>query len=104
MLPTDTLEEAEHYSRTMVHTCSRHFYDATQGVGNTVAKSLGYAGQTAWDTYLFYSPGSEWDILPPQPSAWVHQLSGQLDPDRLRWREQLSQTLEEIMKNAADSF
>jgi hypothetical protein len=31
-------------------------------------------GQLAWDAYLLFAPGIEWDEAPPPPSFWMHQL------------------------------
>jgi hypothetical protein len=44
-------------------------------VGKTIANSVGWAGNIAWDIYLFYEPDTEWTDQPPQPLCWMHQLS-----------------------------
>jgi hypothetical protein len=52
-----------------------HFYDTNKTIGKTIAESVGWAGNIAWDIYLFYAPGAEWIDAPPRPDYWMHQLS-----------------------------
>src|SRR5262249_15070323 len=28
----------------------------------------------AWDVYLLYGPGAQWEKQPPEPLFWMHQL------------------------------
>ena len=51
-----------------------HFYDDDQIVGKEIANRIGWDGHVAWDIYLFYKPGVEWDEAPPRPIHWMHQL------------------------------
>jgi hypothetical protein len=44
-------------------------------VGKTIADSVGWSGNVAWDIYLFYSPFAEWTQTPPKPVYWMHQLT-----------------------------
>jgi len=44
-------------------------------VGKTIANSVGWSGNVAWDIYLFYSPFAEWRETPPKPVYWMHQLT-----------------------------
>jgi hypothetical protein len=53
----------------------QHFYDKNKDVGKTIADSVGWAGNVAWDIYLFYEPFSQWAENPPIPQFWMHQLS-----------------------------
>ena len=53
----------------------RHFYDPTNRSGQAIARSLGWKWATAWDIYLFYEKGAEWQADPPPPTHWMHQLS-----------------------------
>ena len=53
----------------------RHFYDPDRRAGKAIAQSLGGGeGEVAWDIYLFYERGDEWDRVPPLPIDWMHQL------------------------------
>jgi len=52
-----------------------HFYDSDKHLGKAIAICLGWTGKVAWDIYLFYEAGVEWDKTPPQPSYWMHQLT-----------------------------
>ena len=36
--------------------------------------------EEAWDVYLLYGAGSQWDKEPPTPDFWMHQLSGMSSP------------------------
>jgi hypothetical protein len=39
----------------------------------------------AWDMYLFFAPGERWELEPPRPVDWFHQLSGGRGaPERFR--------------------
>ena len=51
------------------------FWDPNQLSGKAIAGALGYKGKTAWDIYLFYTPGSEWRQQAPEPVGWMHQIS-----------------------------
>jgi hypothetical protein len=53
------------------------FWDGAQKLGKEVGRSLGAAGWTAWDIYLFYPPGAEWtDAGLPPPEAALAQAGG----------------------------
>ncbi len=53
----------------------QHFYDNNKTVGKTIADSVEWAGNVAWDIYLFYRPLAEWTETPPPPEYWMHQLT-----------------------------
>jgi len=75
MLPLDSIVTARFMARTMKAPCVRHFHDPGRLVGKAIAQSLGGQGELAWDMYLFYPRGIEWDDGPPAPIRWAHQLS-----------------------------
>jgi len=53
----------------------RHFYDPGNRSGQAISRSLGWKWVTAWDIYLFYEKGAEWQAdHPPPPTHWMHQL------------------------------
>lgn len=55
-------------------------WDGSRKLGDTFAKTL-RLNRTAWDVYLVYKPGVQWnDELPPEPTFWMHQLSKGADP------------------------
>ncbi len=64
-------------------------WDAQRSLGEAFGKSL-HLKRTAWDVYLVYKPGVQWnDELPPTPTFWMHQLTGEdpklhLNPEELR--------------------
>ena len=75
MLPGDSettaREKAVRFNNPRVH----QFWDPNQLSGKAIAEALGYKGRVAWDIYLFYEPGSEWTVHPPEPAGWMHQIS-----------------------------
>jgi hypothetical protein len=53
----------------------QHFFDKNKTVGKTIANSVGWSGNIAWDIYLFYRPFIEWVETFPKPEYWMHQLT-----------------------------
>lgn len=51
-----------------------YYWDADRVVGKAFKKTLGL-WQTAWDVYLLYNPGTQWEDEAPTPEYWMHQLS-----------------------------
>ena len=76
MLSSDDSDAAKRAAQSIDDGRVGHFHDPGRRVGQVLAHSLGEPEHIAWDIYLFFSAGSEWDQLPPQPIAWAHQLSG----------------------------
>ena len=74
MLDNDSLEAALPSVSNLSDRRFRHFYDQNQIVGKEIARSIGWDGHVAWDTYLFYAPYTEWNNVPPAPEHWMHQL------------------------------
>ncbi len=55
-------------------------WDGSRKLGDTFAKAL-RLNRTAWDVYLVYKPGVQWnEEMPPEPTFWMHQLSKGADP------------------------
>jgi len=67
------------------------FDDSRRHAGRLFAEGL-LPISYAWDTYLFYAPGAEWEHLPPRPFAWSHQL-GRIATDHFHTRERLFDAL-----------
>ncbi len=103
ILAADTEGAARSAARTLVDPRAQHFYDGERRVGRAVAESLGGQGEVAWDMYLFYGPGQEWEELPPRPVAWAHQLAGDAwaDPRRYHRGQELIAELRRLMQNLA---
>ena len=69
------------------------FYDSRQLTGRQIAELLDWsAGKLAWDVYLFFPAGAQWDEFPPQPSAWFHQRHD-ADPAHFRTGPDLAEAL-----------
>lgn len=75
MLPGDSEVTAKKSAKIIDHPSVIHFYDPNELSGKAIAESVGWKGKVAWDIYLFYAAGSEWIGNPPNPIAWIHQLS-----------------------------
>jgi hypothetical protein len=75
MLPEDSIEAARPTIKVLDDGRIQHFYDPNQKTGKEIAISVGWAGNTAWDIYLFYRPFVEWAETPPKPIYWMHQLT-----------------------------
>ena len=72
----------------------QHFYDKNKDVGKIIANNVGWAGNVAWDIYLFYMPFVEWTETPPKPVYWMHQLTdGWATKDKYRTGDGLKNEL-----------
>ena len=65
------------------------YWDGNQDLGLTYGKivELPHNRELAWDIYMVYAAGVEWNDVPPMPDDWQHQLGRderQLDGDKLR--------------------
>ena len=96
---SDSYEAARKAVRKFKDPRVKQFYDPKQFAGRAFAKSLGHDGRVAWDFYLFYPAPSEWEVLPPTPKVFFHQLPGSW-ADQNQWFEKnkLKVKLNETMK------
>jgi hypothetical protein len=51
----------------------------------------------AWDVYLVFAPGVEWQDRPPAPSFWMHQLYS-VDPKNAFDSKALASEIERALK------
>ena len=99
MLPGDSESSAKESARIFRDHRVRQFYDPNQYAGRAIAERVGWRGRVAWDIYLFYPPGAEWDKRPPTPSVWMHQLRETwADREHFHSGDDLVRTLFETMK------
>ncbi|MGC1107783.1 MAG: hypothetical protein WA876_14735 [Candidatus Acidiferrales bacterium] len=57
-------------------------WNGNRNLGNLFERTLNLH-ETAWDVYLLYKPGIKWEGQdPPDPTFWMHQLTG-ADPKLL---------------------
>ena len=74
MMPGDNVEQARQEAVKFEDHPVSHAWDPERRLGELYARTLGLAS-AAWDVYLLYSPGVEWDgEEPPHPTFWMHQL------------------------------
>jgi hypothetical protein len=86
MMESDDSAAVASISKIFTDGRVQQFSDPNQVVGKAVAASLGAEGEVSWDTYLFYGPGLKWDILPPVPTEYMHQLYDYIWADQTKMR------------------
>jgi len=74
ILQKDSFESAVSSAKVFNDDRIKHFYDTNRVVGKSIAGSVKWSGQVAWDIYLFYKPNVKWIEAPPNPDHWMHQL------------------------------
>ncbi len=78
ILPEDSEAAARESSALVPDARASHFWDAERAMPPLFAPLLGLPdGWPAWDVYLAYGRGVQWDDVPPAPSFWHHQLGEQ---------------------------
>src|SRR5262245_14404922 len=83
MMKTDDASSAGHAAERVDDLRLRAFHDPKHLLGRAMARTLGWKGHVAWDTYFVYRPGARWtEGDPPAPDAWFHQLK-----DREMWEQ-----------------
>jgi hypothetical protein len=103
MLPEDTPEAARSAAREHLRHGVQQFHDLHRYAGQAIARSLGGDGAIAWDIYLFYDSGAEWDHELPSPAAWAHQLEDDwADPAHQRVGADLTAWLEAEARSIAE--
>jgi hypothetical protein len=75
MFPGDSRKWAQTRSDEFSDKRLSYYWDGEKLTGNQWQKLLG-TKREAWDVYLLYSTGSQWDKEPITPDFWMHQLSG----------------------------
>ncbi len=96
MLPEDTKAAAKASAGIIVDRRVRHFHDPRQRLGAAVANGLEWAGQIAWDIYLFYDKDSRWTEGPPAPLDFMHQC--RWEPTHFRTGDDLVLGLRKAMQ------
>lgn len=75
ILRTDNLRGARKATTILPDSRVRHYWVEGQEVGETFKPALGLRDKVAWDVYLVYPAGVEWNAQrPPNPSYYMHQL------------------------------
>jgi hypothetical protein len=94
ILEKDTFDAAIPSVKFLSDSRIQHYYDNNKMVGKTIADSVGWVGNVAWDIYLFYKPFVEWTVTPPNPRYWMHQLTdGWATKDKYRTGDDLKNEL-----------
>ena len=75
ILGTDNLGGARKATSILPEARVRHYWIAGQEVGKMFKPAVGLKNEVAWDVYLVYPAGVEWNrTRPPKPSYFMHQL------------------------------
>lgn len=67
-----------------------HYWDGEDRVGSAFTPHIAGLEIPAWDVWMLFAPGVRWEgEVPPEPTAWEHQLphlrhlpDRRLDPER----------------------
>jgi len=103
MLEGDTEVTARQSAPIVEDPRFRHFHDPEKRSGTAIAESMGGQDRVAWDIYLFFAKGSEWQEDPPSPTDWMHQLSASwADPTHFHYGDGLVAELHKTMTRLAD--
>lgn len=102
MLPSDNAEAASKTALMVQDSRVRQFHDprGKKLAGKAFAEELIEKDRgPAWDIYMFYKKGDEWNNKPPVPVEYMHQLSGgqRADPKFFFTGEELIRRLHETM-------
>lgn len=100
MLPGDPEAAAAHTASIVTDPRVSRFHDPGRIAGRAIAGTVGGAGEVAWDSYLFYGPGSRFG---DPPRAWFHQLGAETwaDPAAFRWGDALTEAIRETVGSLA---
>ncbi|MEX2263764.1 MAG: hypothetical protein WD696_17550 [Bryobacteraceae bacterium] len=76
ILDEDTEDAANRMLARLRDSRFQGFWDSRMTASRTFGKVLQFPEKTtAWDMYLAYPPGVEWNAAAPTPRFWMHQLS-----------------------------
>jgi len=71
-----------------------HYWVDSQEIGKAFQKPVELTTEPAWDVYLVYPRGVKWDVSPPEPNYYMHQLGGRLPPSSRLNPEKLAELIE----------
>ena len=84
ILPDDHHAAAANSSALVSDVRTVQFWDEGRVLSPLFAHVLGLPQDwPAWDVYLAYAPGARWDVSPPAPAFWQHQLGDLTTAPRL---------------------
>lgn len=90
--------EAQKLSASFRDKRVSYFLDSKSLGGDLWEQILQTERETAWDVYLLYGAGAQWEATPPPPTFWMHQLDGVTKAPRLdeaEFRAKLERMLDE---------
>lgn len=95
MFPGDSRSWAQTRSDEFKDDRLSYYWDGGRVTGEDWSKTLGIDGR-AWDVYLLYGSGSQWEGAAPAPSFWMHQLGGVTKAPRLN-KEEFNTKVKELL-------
>ena len=101
MMADDNLAVANTQQELFQDSRVQHFWDAENVLGRIISDSMLENTPIAWDIYLLYQPGANWDSDKfPTPDFWMHQLeedeSLRLNPEVLQ--QQVKMAIDNLSK------
>lgn len=100
----DFESESKNLSKTLPDQRVQYFKDPNSLAGTLWKKVLKLFRPIAWDVFLLYGAGAEWNAEPPSPDYWMHQL-GALKIAPVLDEEEFTQRLKALLRelNSHDS-
>ncbi|REJ65702.1 MAG: hypothetical protein DWQ31_17345 [Planctomycetota bacterium] len=85
--PGDNRKRAVAAAGIVPDSRATHFWDANGYLPREYGGILDLpeGDQFAWDTYMVFGRGTEWNHALPRPHNWMHQMSKSLGRDDPRW-------------------
>ena len=78
---------------------ARHYWTDELQLGAAFQAAVPLVDEPAWDVYLLYPKGVEWEgASPPTPSYYMHQLSGRLPAGRLLSGRSLAEKVDQELR------
>jgi hypothetical protein len=76
----------------------KNYWVRTRDVGKMFQAPINLTSEPAWDVYLVYGPGIQWEgDTPPKPTFFMHQMSGRLPNDRRLDGRKLHDVIEKLV-------
>ena len=97
----ETREHAEEAPAFVPDRRARHFWTTTHTCAEEFSAALGLEDEPAWDTFLVYKPGVEWQAGgAPTPTRYMH-VGRSLPKERRLHGEKLAEEMQQQLESAA---
>ena len=102
VLREDDRARASKATQVIQDARTQHFWDDDKSLGLSFGEivTLPRKRTLAWDTYFVFDQKAEWNVQPPVPANWMHQLG--IDEKTLDG-EKLRTSVEELLNDDGES-